>query len=308
MSYTPLYIETYKSGNLDEKIDILYQRLRNCDICPHGCGVNRIEGEKGICKTDKQAIVASYHPHFGEEAPLVHTHGSGTIFFSFCNMLCIFCQNYDISHLGHGKPVTCDELAYMMVELQRRGCHNINFVTPTHVIPQIVKALKIAIENGLHIPLVYNTGGYDDVSTLKLLEGVIDIYMPDFKFWENEIAYITCKACDYPEKARLAIKEMHRQVGDLVMNENGLALKGLLIRHLVLPNILTNTQRIIEFIAREISVNSYVNIMPQYYPAGRAKEVKAISRPLLQREFDEAIHFAVKEGLHRLDKREFISF
>ncbi|MCK4695222.1 MAG: radical SAM protein, partial [Candidatus Cloacimonetes bacterium] len=264
----PVYLETFKNGLLQEKIKQAYNLLENCSLCPRKCGVNRLEDEKGICKTGKKAMVSSYNAHFGEEAPLVGRFGSGTIFFTNCNLLCNFCQNYDISHEGHGYEVDDEELAAMMIHLQRLGCHNINFVTPSHVVFQIISALEIAIEKGLSIPLVYNTSAYDSVETIKLLDGVFDIYMPDFKFWDKKVAEITCHARDYPEVARSAILEMHRQVGDLVFDSKGIAKKGLLIRHLVLPQQLSNTKEIMRFISEKISRNTYVNIMPQYRPCG----------------------------------------
>ncbi|MCK4654065.1 MAG: radical SAM protein, partial [Candidatus Cloacimonetes bacterium] len=239
--------------------------------------------------------------HFGEEAPLVGRSGSGTIFFTNCNLLCNFCQNYDISHEGHGHEVTDEELAEMMLLLQSRRCNNINFVTPSHVVPQILSALEIAIEKGLSVPLVYNTGGYDNVETLKLLEGVFDIYMPDFKFWDSEVANKTCNAPDYPEVVRKAVAEMHRQVGDLVIDKNGIASSGLLIRHLVLPKGLAGTREIAEFIANKISSNTYVNIMPQYRPCGKSYEMEELSNFLTQKEYNNAVQSAKEEGLWRFD-------
>jgi len=227
-------------------------------------------------------MVSSYNAHFGEEAPLVGSKGSGTIFFTHCNLLCIFCQNYDISHEGYGREISDGQLAAVMIHLQKTGCHNINFVTPSHVVPQILSALEIAVKEGLSVPLVYNTSGYDNVETLNLLEGVFDIYMPDFKFWDPKVAEETCNAKDYPEMARLALMEMHRQVGDLVTDEEGIARKGLLIRHLVLPYGLAGTRQVMRFIAEKISTNSYVNIMPQYRPCGRADEIKELSASLSQ--------------------------
>jgi putative pyruvate formate lyase activating enzyme len=241
-------------------------------------------------------------PHFGEEAPLVGRHGSGTIFFTHCNLLCNFCQNYDISHQYHGHQVTDRILADMMLSLQALGCHNINFVTPTHVVPQILSALLLAAEDGLMVPLVYNSSGYDTVTTLQLLEGIIDIYMPDFKFWDSEVSKSTCNAPDYPETAKTAIKEMYRQTGDLTMDHKGVAIRGLLIRHLVMPENLAGTEQIMEFIAEDISKNTYVNIMPQYRPCGIAYENTLLSRPITQNEFSTAIAIAKKAGITRLDK------
>ncbi|UCG81106.1 MAG: radical SAM protein, partial [Desulfobacterales bacterium] len=263
----------------------------------------RLSGELGICQTGEHAIVSSYNPHFGEESPLVGNHGSGTIFFARCNLLCLFCQNYEISHEGEGVPFSSEELAKAMLWLQNRGCHNINFVTPSHVVAQILAALDKAIEMGLRVPLVYNSSGYDRRETLTILDGVFDIYMPDFKFWEPKIAEGFCDAPDYPEAAREAVKEMHRQVGDLVVNEEEIAQRGLLIRHLVLPEGMAGTREVMRFLAREVSPNSYVNIMPQYRPCGRASEVKALRRSITDEEYQEAVTVAHEEGITRLDER-----
>jgi len=300
-SRDPEYFKTYKDGLLKERSLKLQAGLESCDLCPRECSVDRLSGETGVCKTGKLAWESSYAPHFGEERPLVGYYGSGTIFFTHCNLLCNFCQNYDISHEGQGYEIGSDQLATMMLKLQKMGCHNINFVTPTHVVPQIVAALEIAIEKGLEIPLVYNSGGYDKVETLRLLEGIFDIYMPDLKFFDRAFAKKTCNAPDYPEIAREAIKEMHRQVGDLIINSNGIARKGLLIRHLVMPGNLEDTRKILHFISTEISKNTYVNIMPQYRPCGEAYQFEEISRSLSQNEFLEAIRIAHEEGLIRID-------
>jgi len=299
--YEPVYLETYSKGLLKEKIKKAREILSSCSLCPRRCGVDRLSGQLGICKTGENAYVSSYHPHYGEEAPLVGHNGSGTIFFTYCNLLCNFCQNYDISHEGRGDEVSDEQIAGMMLFLQNSGCHNINFVTPTHVVPQILSALEIAIKNGLSVPLVYNTGGYDRVETLKLLDGVIDIYMPDFKFWDPKVAELTCEAQNYPEIAQNAVLEMHRQVGDLVIDKSGIARRGLLIRHLVLPHGLAGTRNIMKFIAQKVSLNSYVNIMPQYRPCGRAYEVKELSRMLLPKEYKAALREAKEEGVARLD-------
>jgi putative pyruvate formate lyase activating enzyme len=230
--------------------------------------------------------------------------GSGTIFFTHCNLLCNFCQNFDISHQGIGQPVSHRELADIMLRLQRSGCHNINLVTPSHVVPQILSALEIAVNEGLNIPLIYNSSGYDQVKTLKLLKGIVDIYMPDFKFWDPNVAEITCDATDYPEVARQAIQEMHAQVGDLKVDENGLALKGVLLRHLVLPDGLAGTREIMEFIARHVSPNTYVNIMPQYRPCGQAARMKALARPIRRLEYEKALQEAADMGIYRLDEQK----
>jgi putative pyruvate formate lyase activating enzyme len=302
-AFEPAYIETYNRGLLKEKIAQAFEILKACTLCPRVCGVDRLSGEQGVCLTGEQAIVSSYSPHFGEETPLVGDHGSGTIFFARCNLLCIFCQNYDISHKGEGVAVSSEELANAMLFLQSGGCHNINFVTPSHVVPQILAALDKAIALGLRVPLVYNTGGYDMPETLRILEGVFDIYMPDFKFWDPRVAEKLCDAPDYPEVARDAVKEMHRQVGDLVTNGRGIAQRGLLIRHLVLPEGLAGTRQVMRFLAKEISPNSYVNIMAQYRPCGRASEVRALRRSITDEEFQEAIQMAHEEGITRLDER-----
>ncbi len=250
-------------------------------------------------------MVSSYGPHFGEEAPLVGTHGSGTIFFTYCNLRCIFCQNYSISQLGEGTTTTRAEIAGMMLSLQARGCHNINLVSPTHVVPYILDALELAAGMGLHLPLVYNTGGYDSLETLELLDGIVDIYMPDMKYSDEKTAEQLSGIEDYPKANRAAIKVMHRQVGDLQMNEQGVAQRGLLVRHLVLPHRLAGTQEVVRFLAQEVSTDTYLNIMAQYRPCHRAASATSINRPLLKEEFREAIALARQQGLHRLDKDYF---
>jgi putative pyruvate formate lyase activating enzyme len=300
VTFQPAYLRSFQDGILSSKVEKALERLKNCRLCPRNCQVDRTAGETGICKTGRRAVVASYAPHFGEEPPLVGIHGSGTIFFSHCNLLCNFCQNYDISHQGFGKEVSKSNLARIMIELQNMGCHNINFVTPSHVIPQIVSAVEVAVQHGLNVPLVYNSSAYDEVESLKLLDGIIDIYMPDFKFWDPEVAGETCKASDYPDKARIAIREMHRQVGNLSI-ERGIANRGLLVRHLVMPNGFAGTMEIMNFIATEISKDTYVNIMTQYRPCGDVYEHEVLSRSINRKEFEEALEFARQAGLHRLD-------
>lgn len=301
--FTPSYIEAYQTGRLTDSKKESYKILENCCLCPRKCGVNRLEGEKGICRTGLSAMVSSFNPHFGEEDPLVGSNGSGTIFMTNCNLLCVFCQNWEISHLGEGNEVDSITLAGMMLQLQRLGCHNINFVTPTHVVPQILDALAYAVDGGLNVPLVYNTGGYDSVETLKLLEGIFDIYMPDFKFWNSEMARKYLKAPDYPERARDAIKEMHRQVGNLTVDENGIALRGVLLRHLVMPEGVAGTREIMRYIAREISPDTYVNIMDQYRPCGNADKYPPIDRCITHDEYEEALRAAREEGIRRFDRR-----
>jgi len=296
----PSYIDAYIAGMLHERAGVAAERLEDCDLCPRKCHANRTNGDLGTCKTGRHAKVASYAPHFGEEAPLVGTHGSGTIFFTNCNLGCSFCQNYDISHEGFGVEITNAHLARIMLNLQHLGCHNINFVTPSHVIPHILSSLILAVKNGLSIPLVYNTSGYDDPDTLRLLDGIVDIYMPDFKFWDPEVAKQTCNAPDYPDCARRSIKEMHRQVGDLQI-VNGKAVRGLLIRHLVLPNNLAGTREIMNFIGKEISASTYVNVMDQYRPCGQALDSDIMDRGISREEYMEALRAARGAGLSRLD-------
>jgi putative pyruvate formate lyase activating enzyme len=306
--FEPAYIQTFEKGLLEKKIKAAYKLLSPCQLCPRKCQVDRLSGETGICKTARRAWVSSYNPHFGEEAPLVGKHGSGTIFFTHCNLMCLFCQNFDISHEGMGQKVSNEQLAAIMLALQQQGCHNINFVTPSHVVPQILAALEIAVQQGLNVPLVYNSGGYDLPSTLRLLEGVFDIYMPDFKFWDPQIADSACQAADYAEVACKALKEMQRQVGDLTIDDAGVARRGLLIRHLVLPNGKAGTRSIMRFIAREISTRSYVNIMPQYRPCGRAAEISGLNAFLSPADYRDALQAAKKEGITRLDqpRRTFV--
>lgn len=306
--FEPAYIKTFEKGLLQEKIKAAYHLLSPCKLCPRQCKVDRLSGETGICKTAKRAWVSSYNSHFGEEAPLVGKHGSGTIFFTHCNLMCLFCQNFDISHEGIGQKVSNEDLAAIMLALQQQGCHNINFVTPSHVVPQILAALEIAVQQGLNVPLVYNSGGYDLPSTLRLLEGVFDIYMPDFKFWDPDVAESACQAADYAEVACKALKEMQRQVGELIIDDAGVARQGLLIRHLVLPHGKAGTRNIMRFIAREISTRSYVNIMAQYRPCGRAAEISGLNTFLSPADYRNALQVAKKEGITRLDqpRRNFV--
>jgi putative pyruvate formate lyase activating enzyme len=266
--------------------------------------VDRHHGERGLCRTGDLPVTSSYGPHFGEEDPLVGRRGSGTIFFTHCNLYCLFCQNYEISHGGEGEEISLADLAAMMLNLQQQGCHNINFVTPSHQAYQILAALPLAIKAGLNLPLVYNCGGYDALETLCLLDGVIDIYMPDFKFWDPQVAADLCQAEDYPETARRAVKEMHRRVGDLVLDDSGVARRGLLVRHLVLPDGLAGTESIMKFLAQEISPQTYVNVMGQYRPCGRAHEHPSLGKFLTGPEHAEAQRLAREAGLTRLDHRE----
>ena len=302
----PSYLKAHREGILRERIAAALAILERCRLCPRHCEVNRLKGEQGVCQTGRQAIVSSHNAHFGEEDPLVGRGGSGTIFLTRCNLLCVFCQNYEITHMGEGAPVQAGDLADMMVTLQGQGCHNINFVTPTHVVPQLLEALPEAIERGLRVPLVYNCGGYEEVATLHLLDGLVDIYMPDFKFWDSQVAERYCKATDYPEKARLAVKEMHRQVGDLTVDDMGIARRGLLIRHLVMPDGLAGTRDIMRFLATEVSKNTYVNVMSQYRPCGEAYRYRELQRMITVEEYREAVRMAHEEGIHRLDERRLI--
>jgi len=301
--FEPSYLELNRRGALRERAREAVERMRRCRLCPRECAVNRLEGEQGFCQTGRKAMVSSAGPHFGEESPLVGSHGSGTIFFSSCNLLCSFCQNYDISHLREGAEVGPDALAGAMLQLARGGCHNINLVTPSHVVPQILEALVPAVEGGLDVPLVYNTGGYDSVETLRLLDGVVDIYMPDFKFWDNAWAERFCYAGDYRERATEALREMHRQVGDLEIDEAGVAVRGLLVRHLVMPGGVAGTEEVMRFLAAEISRDTYVNVMDQYRPCWEANKTPAINRRITGKEYEEALDMARKAGLHRLDNR-----
>jgi len=297
--YQPAYLALYKTGTLHKRIKALRKILTRCRLCPRACEVNRLAGEQGYCRAGADRKISSAFPHFGEEPPLVGSHGSGTIFLTHCNLQCVFCQNYDISHLGEGRSISTSELAQYMIELQHRGCHNINFVTPTQYVPQIVAALPEAIELGLTVPLVYNCGGYESLEVIKLLDGIIDIYMPDAKFSREEDASRYCNAPDYPHVVQEVLLEMHRQVGDLMLDERGIAYRGLLIRHLVMPHGVAGTKEIISFIARKLSIDSYVNIMDQYRPLYRAGEFPEIDRPIAAREYREAIEMARAEGLHR---------
>jgi putative pyruvate formate lyase activating enzyme len=296
------YLELYRSGKLRERIEAAVSLLESCSVCPRNCGVNRLTGDVGKCRTPREAIVSSYGPHFGEEVPLVGGHGSGTIFFTNCNLRCQFCQNYSISQLGEGEKVNKEELADMMLSLQAKGCHNINLVSPTHVVPQILEALEIAVESGLYIPLVYNSGGYDSVETLRIIAGIVDIYMPDMKYDDEETAKELSGIESYPSVNRAAIKEMHQQVGDLKVNEQGVAQRGLLVRHLVLPNGLAGTKGIVNFVSKEISPNTYVNIMAQYHPCYRAFQIPSLARRISPMEFHEALSMAQEAGLSRLDR------
>jgi putative pyruvate formate lyase activating enzyme len=268
----PSYLALLDSGELDGRAALASERLAHCDLCPRECEVDRRAGKLGVCRTGERARVSSYGQHHGEEGPLRGWLGSGTIFFTRCNLRCQYCQNHEITQTDAGEEVSPEGLAKIMLELQKLGCHNINLVSPSHVIPQILAAVRIAARAGLRIPLVYNTGGYDSVQSLKLLEGIIDIYMPDMKYASAQIGLRYSKARDYPSVNRAAVREMHRQVGDLQINSRGLAERGLLVRHLILPNNLAGTAEIVRFLAQEISRDTYLNLMKQYHPAYNARQ------------------------------------
>lgn len=306
--FEPAYMELYHSGELHRRVDEAITSLEECRVCPRDCAVNRLADKTAACHTGRYAQVASYFPHFGEEDCLRGWNGSGTIFFGMCNLRCVFCQNYDISQAEKSREVTPLRLAAMMLELQEIGCHNINFVTPEHVVPQVLEGLLVAIQAGLRLPIVYNTSAYDSMESLHHLNGVVDIYMPDFKFWDPQMALRYTLAKDYPDVARRTIKEMHRQVGPLVFDERGLAKRGLLVRHLVMPGDVAGTEHILRFLAEEVSPDTYVNVMAQYYPAGRVTMPKfkekygAINRHVSPDEFAHAVNLAKRLGL-RLDER-----
>lgn len=310
MRNVPGYLQLHRKGLLDKRVETGQRMLARCILCPRNCKVDRSKGALGACRVGAKARVASYGPHFGEEGVLVGTHGSGTIFFSGCNLHCVFCQNDDISTIDDEGDQAVDavdagQLAEIMLSLQKQGCLNINLVTPSHVVPQILQALPHAVELGLHLPLVYNSGGYDALHTLRLLDGVVDIYMPDCKFWSSEISGLYTEAPDYPEKMRKALVEMHRQVGDLVLDDRGIAVRGLLVRHLVMPGLLDETEKILGFLADSVSVDTYINIMDQYRPCAGAGEYEAIDRSLEAGEHRRAVQMAADAGLSRLDRRDW---
>jgi putative pyruvate formate lyase activating enzyme len=296
----PAYLKLLESGDLEGRVLEAWRRMEDCDLCARYCHVNRMETTRGaVCRTGEHAVVHSHGPHHGEEDPLRGWNGSGTIFFSWCNLRCVYCQNWDISQKGLGRDIGPEELARMMLELQARGCHNINFVSPSHVVAQIIAAVAIAAERGLELPLVYNTGGYDSIEALQLLDGIIDIYMPDMKYGDSTKAHHFSHVRDYVEINRAAVKEMHRQVGDLAMDENGVAERGLLVRHLVLPESVSGTDEVLDFLVEEISPDTYVNVMDQYRPCYRADENPPLDRCTTRGEFDQAKTRAIDLGLHR---------
>jgi putative pyruvate formate lyase activating enzyme len=302
--WIPAYEKLEDTGKLAQRIEEAYALFEHCRCCPRRCGVNRLGGERGFCRAPSQSVVYSAHPHFGEEIPLVGTNGSGTIFFSNCNLRCVFCQNWPISHEGRGSPLKDEELAELMIKLQQIGCHNINLVTPTHVMPNILKATRIAFKKGLRLPLVYNTSGYERVEIVKLLDGIVDIYMPDFKYTDSEKASMySAGASDYPEMAKISIAEMHRQVGNLQIDREGIARRGLIIRHLVMPNRVAGTRELVRWVAENLSRSTYVNIMSQYHVDYQAYDYPEIARAITVEEFLEAVEWAQEYGLNNLDKR-----
>ncbi|MFQ5772956.1 MAG: radical SAM protein [Kiloniellaceae bacterium] len=300
----PAYLGLVRSGELAERARLADRRLEDCDLCARYCRVNRKESVRGaVCRTGARAIVSSYGPHHGEEDCLRGWRGSGTIFFSWCNLRCVYCQNWEVSWKGEGHEVTAEQLAAMMLRLQEMGCHNVNLVSPSHVVAQILAAVAIAAARGLRLPLVYNTGGCDSPEALALLDGVIDVYMPDMKYGESGLARRYSHIKDYVRHNRAALREMHRQVGDLVLDEDGLARRGLLVRHLVLPGGIAGSEDVIRFLAEEISPDTYLNLMDQYRPCFKAAEAPEINRPITSAEYRDALQLARRYGLGRLDHR-----
>ena len=304
--FVPTYVKAFEEGVLQQRAAQAVESLRSCRVCPRDCDVDRFNNKIGVCKSGRLARVASAFPHFGEEDCLRGWNGSGTIFFGWCNLRCVFCQNFETSQHGEGTEVTAAELARILLDLQDIGCHNINFVTPEHVVPQILEALGIAVERGLRLPLVYNTSAYDSLESIQWMDGIVDIYMPDFKLWDAEHCRKYLVASDYAEAARAVIAAMHAQVGELKVDEDGLALRGLLVRHLVMPGLLDDTREIMRWIATTLSRDTYVNVMDQYYPAYKAEtepRFAEINRGISDNEFCHAIELARAAGLWRLDTR-----
>lgn len=296
MKKYPSYLNLNQS-EFHERIKIAFQYLESCRLCPHHCGVNRTIGQKGICRSTSQVKISSFNPHFGEEPPISGIHGSGTIFFSNCTLRCVYCQNYPISQLGHGNVVSISELSRIMLALQKQSCHNINLVTPSHFVPQIIKAVEKAMLAGLKIPIVYNSSGYESKETLGLLDGIVDIYLPDAKYADDRIAKKYSRAEDYFTVMKEAFKEMHRQVGDLKIDQNGIAISGLLVRHLILPHNLAGTEQILGWIAKELSQETYISLMAQYFPAYQVSEHSLLSRRINQVEYQKARTILERYGL-----------
>jgi len=313
-TWHPAYEKLENEGKLAPRIEQAYAMFEDCRLCPRRCGVNRKKGEKGFCRGPYRPVIFSAQPHFGEEVPLVGKNGSGTIFFSNCNLRCIFCQNWPISHEGKGEKLKDEDLANMMIHLQKIGCHNINLVTPTHVMPNILNATRIALKKGLRLPLVYNTSGYERLEILKILDGVVDIYMPDMKYMDADQAEkYSSGASDYPEVTKRAIIEMNRQVGELKVDERGIATRGLIIRHLVMPNRVAGTEKLLRWVAETLPKSTYVNIMAQYHVDYKAFDYPKIARGITVQEFLEAMEWAENFGLTNLDPksvalRRFYSF
>lgn len=307
----PRYLELYRRGELEARVEQALEELRVCRACPRNCRINRLEDETKVCHTGRYAVVSSAFPHFGEEDCLQGYNGSGTIFFGLCNLRCVFCQNWDVSQKRRGGEKSGEEIADIMLELQEAGCHNINFVTPEHVVPQVIEAIAAAVPRGLRVPIVYNTSSYDALASLRLMDGLVDVYMPDFKFWTKESARDYAKAKDYPQRAREAIQEMYRQVGDLVFDEHGLARRGVLVRHLVMPGQTEEARAIFRWLAEEISSDLYVNVMGQYRPDYQVGEIardgtpryQAIGRATSPEEMKSAFAAAREAGLWRFDER-----
>ena len=296
------YLRAEREGRLAIVESELWEIFRSCRLCPRKCGANRIKGETGVCSSTARLKIASFGPHFGEERPLVGSAGSGTIFFSNCNLLCCFCQNWEINHRGDGSYATHDDLADMMISLQRRGCHNINLVTPTHVVPHIVRALRLAIRRGLTVPLVYNNGGYDSLEVIRKLDGIVDIYLPDFKYQDGALASkYSSGASDYPEVAAATISEMNRQVGELQVDRHGVARRGLIIRHLVMPDNIAGTDRFARWVAQTLTPTTAVNLMAQYRPEHKAFQHPEISRRITSEEWQRARAWAGEAGLKNVD-------
>jgi len=302
MSFEPAYLKLYHTGELKKRAQELYKMLNNCYLCPRLCGVNRVKGEKGVCNAGAQVVVASYYPHFGEEKGLVGKNGSGAIFFSNCGLRCVFCINWEISHAGMGSVISIEKLANIMVSLQKKGCHNINLVTPDHYLPQILLALNIAVEKGLRLPIVYNTCGWVNLEIVKKLDGIVDIYLPDFKYWDPRMAKkYSFGAKNYPEVTKKAILEMHRQVGVAKPKEDGIIYRGLMIRHLVMPNNVGGSKEIIKWISENLPKDTYLNIMSQYRPMYKAVKYKEIARIITKKEYEEVVNYAKNLGLTNLD-------
>lgn len=302
--FEPAYLTLHRSGELAERVRMADRHLEDCDLCARDCHVDRTRTLRGaVCRTGELAVVHSWGPHHGEEDCLRGWRGSGTVFFAWCNMRCVFCQNWEISWKGQGETTTAEDLAGIMLKLQAAGCHNINLVSPSHVVAQIVAAVAIAAQRGLRLPLVFNTGGYDSLEALRLLDGIVDIYMPDTKYGDAHLAKRYSHTPDYVRANRTAVREMHRQVGDLRLAADGLAERGLLVRHLVLPNGIAGTDEVMRFLAEEISPRTYVNIMDQYRPAYRAGETPELNRPVTRAEHEEALAAARRHDLRRMDRR-----